>query len=196
MTSFALRAPVPDIFEGALREHEEAVSSVRQLRGPLALLAEQVQQTFQAGGKVLLFGNGGSAADAQHIAAEFSGRFEIERPGLPAIALTTDSSALTAIGNDYGFDFIFSRQVAALGREEDLALGISTSGSSDNVYLGLQTMLELGGKAWAFSGRGGGRLNELLGRNNLVVGSERTARIQECHSLMGHLLCALVDGVG
>ncbi len=151
-----------------------------------------IVETLKKGGKILLCGNGGSAADAQHIAAELTGRYKTERRGLPALALTTDTSALTAIGNDYGFDRIFQRQVEALATERDLLLGISTSGNSPNVLKALERANDLGCVTLGLSGRGGGGMNECCDLN-LVVPSDDTPRIQEMHILIGHILCAMVD---
>ena len=147
---------------------------------------------FQAGGKVLLFGNGGSAADAQHLAAEFVNRFQVERPPLAALALTTDTSILTAVGNDYDFLQIFAKQVRALGRPGDLAWGISTSGNSPNVVEGLKVARELGLATLALSGRDGGPV-AAAAELALVVPSRNTPRIQEVHITIGHVLCDLVD---
>jgi D-sedoheptulose 7-phosphate isomerase len=143
------------------------------------------------GNKVLIFGNGGSAADAQHLAAEFVNRFQIERPPLAAVALTTDTSILTSIGNDYRFDDIFSKQVEALGRPGDIAWGISTSGNSANVIQAIKGAQKLGLKTIGMTGRAG----ELAGCVDLVfaVASDNTARIQETHITLGHILCDLVD---
>ncbi|MFH2218669.1 MAG: D-sedoheptulose 7-phosphate isomerase [Pseudomonadota bacterium] len=144
-----------------------------------------------SGNKILLFGNGGSAADAQHIAAEFVNRFQIERPPLAAIALTTDTSIITSIGNDYHFDQIFSRQIQALGKKDDVAIGISTSGNSKNVIAAIHIAKEMGLFTIGMTGRGG-KLAECA---DLVfkVESDTTARVQEAHNILGHLLCDLVD---
>ena len=144
------------------------------------------------GKKILLFGNGGSAADAQHIAAELVGRYKTERKGLAAIALTTDTSALTAIGNDYGYDCVFDRQVEALANTGDVAIGISTGGSSANVASALKLAKDLDCKTIGFSGRGGGEMNELCDIN-IVVPAQDTARIQEMHIVIGHTICHLID---
>ena len=144
------------------------------------------------GNKILLFGNGGSAADAQHIAAELVGRYKTERKGLAAIALTTDTSALTAISNDYGYDCVFDRQVEALANTGDVAIGISTGGSSANVASALKLAKDLDCKTIGFSGRGGGEMNELCDIN-MVVPSQDTARIQEMHIVIGHTICHLID---
>ena len=143
-------------------------------------------------GKLLIFGNGGSAADAQHIAAELVGRYKVERQGLPAIALTTDTSALTAIGNDYGYQQVFTRQLAALANPKDIIIGISTSGNSGNVVNALKLAKTMGCKTIGFSGRGGGAMNAIC-QVNLVVPSEDTPRIQEMHIFIGHTLCHLID---
>ena len=144
------------------------------------------------GNKILLFGNGGSAADAQHIAAELIGRYKTERKGLAAIALTTDTSALTAIGNDFGYDCVFDRQVEALANTGDVAIGISTGGSSANVASALKLAKDLDCKTIGFSGRGGGEMNELCDIN-IVVPAQDTARIQEMHIVIGHTICHLID---
>lgn len=144
------------------------------------------------GNKILIFGNGGSAGDAQHIAAEFTGRFVKERKGLPAIALTTDTSALTAIGNDYGFEKIFERQVDALAIPEDVLIGISTSGNSSNVIKALELGNKIGCKTIGLSGNDGGLMNSFC-NINIVVPSDITARIQEMHILIGHIICTAVD---
>ncbi|MDP3939014.1 MAG: D-sedoheptulose 7-phosphate isomerase [Deltaproteobacteria bacterium] len=153
---------------------------------------EVLVEAFRAGQKVLLFGNGGSASDAQHIAAEFVNRFKMDRPGLPAIALTTDTSILTSIGNDFDFKEIFARQVAALGREGDVVIAISTSGSSPNVIRGVEAAKEIPLHVIGFSGRGGGKLAK-LSDIALVVPSDTTSHIQESHITAGHVLCELVD---
>jgi len=144
------------------------------------------------GNKILLFGNGGSAADAQHIAAELVGRYKTERKGLAAIALTTDTSALTAISNDFGYDCVFDRQVESLANSGDVAIGISTGGSSANVASALKLAKDLDCKTIGFSGRGGGEMNELCDIN-IVVPSQDTARIQEMHIVIGHTICHLID---
>jgi len=148
--------------------------------------------TLKAGNKILLCGNGGSAADAQHIAAELTGRYKTERKGLAGIALTTDTSALTAIGNDYGYERIFDRQVESLAREGDLIIGISTSGNSKNVINALKLGKNLGCRTVGFSGRDGGEMNTVCDIN-LVVPSNNTPRIQEMHILFGHTICQCID---
>lgn len=149
-------------------------------------------EAIQKGHKVVLFGNGGSAADAQHIAAELSGRFLKERRGLPGLALTTDTSVLTAVGNDYGYDMVFERQVEALCNEGDVLIGISTSGNSPNVVKAINKGKELGCTSIGFLGREGGALKEICDYP-LVVASPTTARIQEMHIMIGHIICEYID---
>lgn len=151
-----------------------------------------IVDALKNGNKVLLCGNGGSAADAQHIAAELTGRYKTERRGLPGIALTTDTSALTAIGNDYGYDRIFDRQVESLAVKGDVIIGISTSGNSKNVVSALKLGQELGCKTIGLTGRDGGAMNEVCDIN-LVVPSDNTPRIQEMHILFGHTICQIID---
>lgn len=154
-------------------------------------VANCIERSIRSGGKVLLCGNGGSAADSQHIAAEFVSRFMFDRPAMAAIALTTDTSALTAIGNDYGFEKLFERQVEALGSNCDVFIGISTSGNSANVLRAAVAAKAKGMKTVGFAGQGGKIWNEF--DYVLRSPSEVTARIQECHILFGHVLCELVE---
>jgi D-sedoheptulose 7-phosphate isomerase len=168
------------------------VRFARQNAEALVQVVKTVVEAFKAGNKVLLFGNGGSAADAQHIAAEFVNRFMIERPPLPAIALTTDTSVLTSISNDYGYADTFSKQVKALGRQGDVAVGISTSGTAANVVKAIKTAKDLGLKTVGLTGAGGGDLAKLVDFA-LIVDSSTTARIQEVHITIGHALCEMVD---
>lgn len=165
------------------------------LARPIADAVHAVLGCLTAGGKVLACGNGGSASDAQHFAAEFVGRFERERPGLAAIALTTDTSILTAVGNDYDFGQIFSKQVQALGQPGDVLLAMSTSGNSANVLAAVQAAHDKEMTVVALTGRGGGKLKELLAETDvhICVPHERTARIQEVHLLVLHCLCDAVD---
>lgn len=172
-----------------LRRQEEALAA---LKPDILRAAEIFRGALASGGKVLLFGNGGSAADAQHWAAEMSGRYMRERRGLAAVALTTDTSALTAIGNDYGYDRVFARQVEALARPGDAAVGISTSGNSENVRLALALARAMGCSTVAVLGRDGGTIRAEADVA-LVYGAEETPRVQEFHLVLGHLLCALVD---
>jgi len=160
---------------------------------PIVRAGECIAASLRAGGKLLLCGNGGSAADAQHIAAELVGRFAREsRPGMPAVALTTDSSILTAVGNDLGFEQIFARQVEALGRPGDVLLAISTSGRSPNVLAAARKARELGLEVLALTGPAGSPLADLA-RETLAIPVADTQRIQELHITVGHLLCGLVE---
>ncbi|MCJ7493818.1 MAG: D-sedoheptulose 7-phosphate isomerase [Deltaproteobacteria bacterium] len=168
------------------------VRFIRQNAEVLGQAVGMVVEAFKAGNKVLLFGNGGSAADAQHIAAEFVNRYQIERPPLPAIALTTDTSILTSISNDYGYIDSFSKQVKALGREGDVAIGISTSGTAANVIKAIKAAKEMGLKTISLTGGDGGDLAKLTDIA-LVVDSPITPRIQEVHITIGHVLCEMVD---
>jgi D-sedoheptulose 7-phosphate isomerase len=177
-----------------LREGAELRIHLAQALGEKIVdAANVIAESLKSGGKVLLFGNGGSAADAQHLAAEFVGRFVLERNPLPGIALTTDSSILTAVGNDYGFDQVFVRQVLALGRPGDVAIGISTSGNSPNVIKAVQAAAERGLRTIGLAGRDGGALAKAV-EIAITVPSTNTARIQECHIAVGHVLCELVEG--
>ena len=151
-----------------------------------------VSLAFERGNKLLMFGNGGSAADAQHIAAEFVNRYIIDRPPLPAIALTTDTSILTSISNDAAFQEVFAKQVKALGKEGDVAIGISTSGKSPNVIKAVEVAKEMGMKTIALTGNDGGMLAKIADIP-LVVSSSSTPRIQEAHILVGHILCEMVE---
>jgi len=158
----------------------------------VAKVTKLLVDSIEGGNKLLLFGNGGSAADAQHIAAEFVGRFACERRALPALALSVNTSCVTAIGNDYGFDLVFSRQVEALGRPGDVAIGISTSGNSQNVLRALSVAKEFGLHTVGLVGRGGGKLKSQVDYC-LCVPSDETPRIQECHILIGHIVSELVE---
>lgn len=149
-------------------------------------------ETLKSGNKIMFCGNGGSAADAQHIAAELVGRYKTERKGLPGIALTTDTSIITAIGNDYGYEHIFDRQIESLAKEGDMLIGISTSGNSPNVINALKRAKELGCITIGFTGRDGGKMNEFCDLN-LIVPSDNTPRIQEMHILFGHTICQIID---
>lgn len=171
------------------------LSCAEALAPQIVRAAEAMTECLLRDGKILACGNGGSAADAQHFSAEMLGRFERERMGLPAIALTTDSSTLTAIGNDYDYSEVFSKQVAALGREGDVLLAITTSGNSNNVLAAAQVAQERGMRVVALTGRGGGRLGELCRTDDvhICVPHDTTTRIQETHILAIHCLCDAID---
>jgi D-sedoheptulose 7-phosphate isomerase len=179
---------ITTILEDSIRTKRQAIET--QLDALIAA-ADMLVTCIASGHKILLFGNGGSAADAQHIAAEFVNRFQIERRPLPALALTTDTSVITSIGNDYDFDQIFAKQIQALGQRDDVAWGISTSGNSPNVVAGLAAARERGLRCLGMAGQGGG-INDLSDLT-LTVPTATTARVQETHILMGHMLCQMVD---
>ncbi len=180
------------IFSQAIADHLSVIESLPSQQHVLEQIAAQMTRTIVEGKKVLWCGNGGSAADAQHLAAEFVGRFRRERRGLPSIALTTDTSILTAIANDYGYDNIFRRQVEAHCVQGDVVVGISTSGNSRNVCAALQAAREGGAFTVAFTGAGGGAL-ATIANATLWIASKDTARIQEAHILCGHILCDWVE---
>jgi len=180
-------------FQKAVAESISLKQQFAAAQGEAVVAAAQILAgVLKSGGKILLFGNGGSAADAQHLAAEFVNRLMVERPPLAALALTTDTAILTAVANDYDFLQVFAKQVRALGRPGDLALGLSTSGDSPNVVEGLQAARELGLKTLALSGRDGGPV-AAAAELALIVPSWNTPRIQEVHITIGHVLCDLVD---
>ena len=172
----------------------ETGAEARKALDPSAVMetGNAISEAFSQGGKLIIFGNGGSAADAQHIAAEFVGRFEKERMPLPALALNTNTSSLTAIGNDYGFDSVFSRQVEAFARKGDVVVGISTSGNSKNVNLALEKANAMGCLTIALTGRDGGSMIRIA-RNSIIVKSSRTSIIQEVHIAVGHMWSKIVE---
>lgn len=182
------------IFGECFKEHLDLLQAVESsCAEPLDRLAKHCVDALLSGGKILFFGNGGSAADAQHLATELTVRFVSNRRALAAIALTTDASALTACGNDLGFDAIFSRQIEALGHPSDVAIGLSTSGNSPNIVRALETARDMDMTAAAFTGRTGGKLRGIADPI-LLIPSGTTARIQEMHGLLGHILCAEIEG--
>ena len=172
--------------------HLEAIRALRTQEARIQELGEILVACLQGGQRIFLCGNGGSAADAQHIAAEMVCRFETNRRALPAIALTTDTSALTAIGNNFGFERVFARQVEALARPGDLLIGISTSGNSGNVIAAVEQAKEMGVATLGLLGGEGGKLRSLVA-HALVVPVRETARVQECHILIGHIWCGMID---
>lgn len=183
------------IIRQRFEEHMEVANTVMQsnVLQQIERIAGAIKEVLAKGNKVLFCGNGGSAADSQHLAAEFVGRFQKERQGLPAIALTVDTSILTAVGNDYGFDRVFARQVEALGQKGDVLVGISTSGNSPNVVKAVELAKEKGIYCVGMTAACGGMLAELCDEC-IAVPAQVTARAQEMHILIGHILCELVDG--
>lgn len=188
-TSDDPRALVASIFSETIALHDRVS---RLDPGPVVAAAAAIVGALRGGGKVLVFGNGGSAADAQHAAAELVGRFERDRPGFAAVALTADASVLTSVGNDYGFDRVFARQIEGLGRRGDVALAITTSGQSANVVTALQSARERGLHTIALTGRDGGPAGRAA-EVHVNVPSESTARVQEVHRTLLHAICALVE---
>ena len=181
------------MIQNEMQAHQTTIEKTIAVLSPAIEKACRLMvEVLQSGHKILLCGNGGSAADAQHIAAELTGRYKSERRGLPAIALTTDTSAMTAISNDYGYGHVFDRQVDALACKGDLLIAISTSGNSDNILSACTAAKELGCHTLGLSGKDGGEMNRLCDLN-LVIPSEDTPRIQEMHILIGHILCQAVD---
>lgn len=182
-----------DFWQGEFDEHAAVLAETRaQLSAPFEKLLAAAETAIRGGGKILFFGNGGSAADAQHLATELTVRYKTDRAAIAAIALTTDTSALTAIGNDFGFDHLFSRQVAAIGKKGDLAIGISTSGHSPNVLNALTEARKMGIVTAGFTGKTGGKMPPLCDVL-LNVPSTTTARIQEMHIMLGQMLCGALE---
>jgi len=181
------------IIKHEFSEHiKVSVETIKSIGKPIEIAAKICIDSLKNGNKILIFGNGGSAADAQHIAAELVGRYKTERKGIPAIALTTDTSAITSIANDYGYLHVFDRQVEALANKDDVAIGISTGGSSTNVISALKLANNLGCKTIGFSGKDGGEFNALCDVNLIAI-AEDTPRIQEMHILIGHTICHLIE---
>jgi len=183
---------IMNIIEQAFFAHQAALGSLNDRLGDIQACGQALIESLATGGKILVCGNGGSAADAQHLAAELTGRFETSRRALPAIALTTDTSALTAIGNDFGFEQIFARQLQALAKPGDCLVAISTSGNSQNVLNAVKAAKDLGLVCVGLLGRDGGLLKPLCD-HSVTVGHAQTARIQECHLLVEHIWCAMID---
>jgi D-sedoheptulose 7-phosphate isomerase len=182
-----------EMIEAELVAHKETADKVILLLKPeIEKACELAVDTIKKGKKILFFGNGGSAADAQHLAAELSGRYKNERRGLPGIALTTDTSVLTAIGNDYEYDYIFERQVEAIANTDDLLVGISSTGNSNNIIRAFSFGRRIGCKTLGLSGKGGGKMNGNCDLN-VVVPSDVTARVQEMQIVIGHIICQAID---
>ena len=180
------------LFLDNLKQHNSLMAELGNLEPDIVTASQMAAQALLKGGKILLCGNGGSAADSQHLAGELMGRFIKERRPLAAIALSTDTSVLTCIGNDYTFDEIFSRQLQGLGRPGDVLIGISTSGNSRNIVRAVEMALKLNIQTMGLLGNDGGRLRHLC-EHSIVVPSKVTARIQESHILIGHTICGLIE---
>lgn len=181
-----------DYLMSELRAHNDMYAMLHTIFPQVVEVANELRATITRGGKILIMGNGGSAADSQHIAAEIIGRYKKERRGLAAIALTTDTSILTSVGNDYGYDYIFARQIEGLCRPEDTVIGITTSGNSKNVVNAIIEANKIGATTIGLTGGSGGKLSELC-KFNLVMPSSDTPRIQEAHIFIGHSLCGMLE---
>jgi D-sedoheptulose 7-phosphate isomerase len=182
---------IAGFFDRSLAALQDAAQD-RELLRLIAAIAQTIEGSLRAGGKLLIAGNGGSAADAQHLAADFLSRYLVDRRPLPAVALTTDTSVLTAVGNDYGFEHVFERQIRGLGRPGDVFLAISTSGRSRNVLRALETARDMGLVTIGFSGAAETEMRPLC-RHFLAVASHETAIVQQIHMVAGHAVCALVE---
>jgi D-sedoheptulose 7-phosphate isomerase len=182
---------IDDILQESLKVKDQFI---REFSEDLITLSKKIVGSFTSDRKLMLCGNGGSAADAQHIAAEFVNRFEMERPPLPAISLSTDTSIITCIGNDYSFNDIFTKQIKAIGLEGDVLIAISTSGNSQNVISAAETARDMGIYVAGLTGGKGGKLKDVCDLC-LIVPTDRTARVQESHILAGHIICKLVDHI-
>ena len=187
-----MKDEITHIFQASIEAKQHFL---REHVDELVAATEAVVQTLRTDGKILFFGNGGSAADAQHLAAEFVNRYLIDRKPLPAIALTTDSSALTSIANDYGSDEIFAKQIQALGKKNDIAIAISTSGKSKNILRGLECCRKMGIATIGLTGGNGGVMAPLVDHCLCVSATTLTPRIQETHILIGHVICEMVDHI-
>jgi D-sedoheptulose 7-phosphate isomerase len=187
----ALRTLLRDRIKRSI-ELKEMLLKDEHFQGQIMQVALRIVESLERGGKVFFLGNGGSAADSQHLAAEFTGRFLKERRALPALALSVNTSSLTAIGNDYGFDIVFARQLEALGKEGDVAVGLSTSGNSPNVIRALEAANSKSIFSVALTGKSGGTLKNIA-NCTICIPSDETPRIQECHILTGHLICEVVE---
>ena len=185
-------ATVTELITNELEESAQTKVRLKELAGSIAEIADAIVEALRRGGKIVFFGNGGSAADAQHLAAEFVGQFHHVRKGLPALALSVNTSALTAISNDFSYEEVFARQVEALVGEKDLVVGISTGGNSPNVVRGIEQAKQQGATTVGLLGKGGGQLARLVDLA-LVIPSNSTQRIQEAHITVGHILCTLME---
>ena len=187
-----IKNPNVDYIEKNFLESSQLIKNSSYLSSDIIECVNIIIKSLKKGKKIVLFGNGGSAADAQHIAAEFVGRFNLERKSMAAIALTTDTSIITSIGNDYSFNMIFSRQCESIISKDDVVIGISTSGNSLNVINGLKTSKKNGAKTIGLLGNNGGKIKSIVD-NHIIIKSKSTARIQEVHRIVSHLICDLVE---
>lgn len=192
MNNFPKDIAIQEVLNHSINEHLSLVSSIAQFTPAMSNIVLMIMDAFRRGNKLLIFGNGGSAADAQHIAAELVGGFITKRAALPAIALTTDTSILTSVGNDYGYEHVFSRQVEAIAKPSDVVLGISTSGNSGNVFKALVAAQRLDCRTIGLLGNDGGKIKDITDAS-IIIPSKDTARVQEMHILIGHLLCEAIN---
>jgi D-sedoheptulose 7-phosphate isomerase len=181
-----------NIIDTSIKEHNQVMNSLATIKAEIETLAQKTAGTLKNGGKILVMGNGGSAADCQHFAAEIAVRYKKNRRALPAIALTTDTSILTAAGNDFSFDLIFARQIEALASADDLVIGISTSGQSKNIIKGIESAKKLNCATAGLLGCGGGDIGRIVDFS-VIVPSNNTPRVQECHILIIHTICEIID---
>jgi D-sedoheptulose 7-phosphate isomerase len=182
-----------NIIDESIKDHLQAINSLSAIKKDIEILAQKAVKTLKGAGKILIMGNGGSAADSQHFAAEIAVRYKKNRRALPAIALTTDTSILTAAGNDFSFELIFARQIEALACANDLVIGISTSGASKNIVKGIEYAKKIKCATAGLLGCGGGEIGRLVDIP-LIVPSNNTPRVQECHILIIHTICEIIDG--
>jgi len=180
------------IIKDSLRSHNQALDILSKNQASIEKIASLCVGSLKNKGKIIFMGNGGSAADAQHLAAELVGRFKKERPAMASIALTVNTSCLTAIGNDYGFDEVFSRQIEALAQPQDLVVGISTSGNSPNIIKAIEKAKQMGIKTVCLLGKDGGKLKKIAD-DSLVISLTDTPRVQEMHILAGHIICEIIE---
>ncbi len=180
------------IFDKEIEDHIETTKHLINIKNKIFELDERITKAFSSKNKILICGNGGSAADAQHLSSELLGRYEKERKGYPAISLSSDVSAMTAIGNDYGFENIFSKQISAIGVKDDILICISTSGNSKNIIKAVETSNKMNIYTFGLLGKDGGKLKNIV-NDSIIVKNSRTCRIQEMHGLLIHILCELID---
>lgn len=187
-----MRNQILDYINSSIEMKKKLIDNAEVLSG-IEKLSNQCLESLKAGGKIILAGNGGSFGDAQHISAEFTSRFLFDRKPLASIALATNNSAVTAIGNDYGYDQIFSRELKAIGNKKDVFIPITTSGNSENIIEAIKVSNSIGIYTMCLSGNHGGKIKDLC--ETIIVPSEATERIQECHILIGHIVCAIVESI-
>lgn len=192
MESIDINNKIENLISSEIQEHIKISSELNNYTNIINLIVKEILKCFKNKGKILICGNGGSAADAQHFSSEIVGRYESERKGFPAISLSTDSSALTAISNDYGFQEVFSRQIESLGQEKDILVVFSSSGNSENIINAINMAKQLGIFTFGFLGKDGGESSKILDAQ-ITINSRRTCRVQEMHSLLIHIICQILE---